>query len=166
MVSTALQQYLVAISVTGVVFILSIVECNKKKVVCYCFYWDPALLLQKSYCDKSSAWPRVELRFCPWLSVPIMCIPTQVMANERKGAFVWSIYFILPPLSWIWYTRNYETAHCTVGGGLRSGYGRSTVQCALTYNDERSLLSYRLSADWQVTVSTFDSTYSKFLWVL
>jgi hypothetical protein len=36
---------------------------------------DPALLVQKSYCYKSSA-PGVELRFCPWLSVPIMCIPS------------------------------------------------------------------------------------------
>ncbi len=129
MVRTALQQYLVAISITkGAVFILWIVECNKKKGVCYCFYWDPGLLLQKSYCDKSSAWPRVELRFCPWLSVPIMCIPRALSCDLLHSAIF--VVNMIHKKEW----------DCTEVR-LWSKY------CALTYTDDRSLLSYRLSAD-------------------
>jgi hypothetical protein len=117
MVSTALQQYLVAISITlGAVFILSIVECNKKKkVFCYCFYctstfWDsgcwPCAFTSKSYCDKSSAWPRVELRFCPWLPVPIMCIASD--GQEMRWSFL-VIYSSLPSMSWMWYTKKNDT---------------------------------------------------------
>ena len=136
MVRTSLQQYLVAISITlGALFILSIVECNKKKGVCYCFYWDPALLLQKSYSDKSSPWPRVELRFCPWLSVPIMCIASD--GQWMKGSFrVIRVYSAIYVVNMILK----EEWDCTEVR-LWSKY------CALTFNDDRSLLSYRLSAD-------------------
>jgi hypothetical protein len=139
MVRTALQQYLVAISITlGTVFILSIVECNKKKGVCYCFYWDPALLLQKSYCGKSSVWPRVELRFCPWLSVPKICKCWPMNERALSCDLLHSATFVVN----VCYTRKNETAQ----------RGRPKIRlwskfCALTYNDDRSLLSYRLSAD-------------------
>ncbi len=88
-----------------------------------------------------------------WGSVHDSLFPKFASAGQwMKGRFR-VIYCILPSMSWIWYSRKNETAQ-------RSGYDRSTVHLRLTTTE------VFWAIDSQLTVSTFDSTYSKFLWVL
>ncbi len=137
----------------GMEFILSIVECNKKTVSTVplheCRLLTLRFLVQKSYFDKSSAWPRVELRFCLWLSVPIMCIASD--GQWMKGSFrVIRVYSAIYVVNMI-HKKEWDCTEVR----LWSKY------CALTYNDDRSFWAI----DSRLTVSTCDSTYSKFPWV-
>ncbi len=139
----------------GIQFINCVVQ--QEKVVRYSFYGtstrmqatDPAHLVQKTYCNKSSAWPRVELRFCPWLPVPIMCIARD--GQEMRWSFL-VIYSSLPSMSWKWYTKKNETAQRERPKvRLRSKDIRFILYSYVKRRQKSSELQYKLSADCVLT---------------